>query len=303
MRDMNMMLCGVPLKNPVIAASGTFGFGEEYQTLFDVSRLGGIALKAVTKEPREGNPPPRIAETASGILNSIGLQNPGLDGFMQHELPFLKTLDTVLVANVAGKTVEDYCEVTEALSSLPEIDIIELNVSCPNVKEGCLSFGSTPDGVHDITTAVKKHCKKPLMVKLTPNTTDIASNAKAAEEAGADAISLINTLTGMVVDVHTRRPILANITGGLSGPAIMPVALHMVHTVYKEVSIPVVGMGGIMSGEDAIAFMLAGASAVMVGTAGIADSNAWLKITDEIGQYMEQHGIEKLQDIIGTLQY
>ena len=294
-------LCGVTLKNPIIAASGTFGFGEEYQRFFDISQLGGIALKAVTKEPRPGNPPPRIAETASGILNSIGLQNPGLDGFLREEVPFLRTVGTTLIANVAGKAPEDYCEVAEKLSALPEIALVELNVSCPNVKEGCLAFGSTPEGVAQITKLVKANCSKPLFVKLTPNTADIASAARAAEEAGADGISLINTLTGMAIDVHTRRPIMANITGGLSGPAIMPVALHMVHQVSKAVSIPVIGMGGISSGEDAAAFLLCGASAVMVGTAGLATHTAWLRILEELKAYMLEQKVEDVNELVGAL--
>ncbi|MGI6168504.1 MAG: dihydroorotate dehydrogenase [Christensenellales bacterium] len=299
---MGVSVCGVEFKNPVIAASGTFGFGEEYRSYFDVGQLGGVALKAVSLAPKAGNPPPRIAETSSGILNSIGLQNPGLEVFLRDVLPGVRALGTSIIANVAGGTAEEYCAVVEALSAADGIDMIELNVSCPNVKEGCLAFGSSPDGVLSITRQVRPFCKKPLMVKLSPNTSDIAATAQAAQAGGADAVSLINTLTGMAVDVHRRRPILANRTGGLSGPAVLPVALHMVHTVYRAVSIPIIGMGGIMSGEDAVAFMLCGARCVMVGTAGIGDPLAWLRIRDEIGAYMRLHGLEDVNELVGGLE-
>ena len=303
MPKLSVNICGVELKNPVIAASGTFGFGEEYLDFFDISTLGGISLKAVTVEKRDGNPPPRIAETPSGMLNSIGLQNPGLSGFIKSEVPFIETINTTLIANIAGKTPEDYCRVAEEMSKLDCIDIIELNVSCPNVKEGCLAFGSNPNGCFDITKQVKPYCTKPLMVKLSPNTSDIASVAMAAEEAGADAVSLINTLTGMVIDVHTRKPVLGNITGGLSGPAVMPVALHMVHSVYKAVNIPVVGMGGIITGEDAVAFMLCGAAAVQVGTAGLASYTAWNDVISGIEDYIKLHGINDINEIVGKIEY
>lgn len=295
-------ICGVTLKNPVIAASGTFAFGTEYGGYFDVSALGGVALKALTLLPREGNPPPRIAETKSGMLNSIGLQNPGLEAFLQEVLPKVRKLGTAIIANVAGSTSEEYCAVAEAICAAGGIDMVELNVSCPNVKEGCLAFGSSPEGIFDITRQVKKACTLPLMVKLSPNTSDIAASALAAQEGGADAVSLINTLTGMAVDVHRRRPILANRTGGLSGPAVFPVALNMVYTVCRAVSVPVVGMGGIMTGEDAVAFLLCGARAVQVGTAGLSDMGAWLRICGEIEEYMCRHGIEDVNELVGALE-
>lgn len=287
MNAMRVNIAGVEFKNPIIAASGTFAFGEEYEQYFDISKLGGIAVKALTIRPRQGNPAPRIAETPMGMLNAVGLQNPGVDAFIQHDLKRLSKKDTVIIANIAGSNENEYCKVAMRLSETP-VDMIELNISCPNVKEGGAAFGVYPESVEKITAAVRAHCKKPLIVKLTPNTADIVACACAAVGAGADAISLINTLTGMAIDADAMRPVLGNITGGLSGPAIKPVALRMVYEVSQAVSVPVIGMGGIRSGRDAAEFILAGASAVMVGTATIADPLACMRIIDELGAYLSQ---------------
>lgn len=298
--DLSVDIAGLKLKNPVIAASGTFGFGREFSQYFDLSRLGGISVKGLTLEPRKGNAPPRIAETPGGILNSVGLQNPGVHAFIRDEIPFLRKYDLAVIANVAGNTVEDYCKMTEILAQA-DIDAIELNVSCPNVKKGCLLFGSTPQGVSEITSAVRKICEKPLIVKLSPNVTDITQIARAAEEAGADCVSLINTLLGMVIDTEKRRPILANTMGGLSGPAVKPVAVRMVYQVSKAVKIPVIGMGGISNGNDAVEFMLAGASAVMIGTAGFVNPGVWVETVEGIEAYMKKHHFEKVRDLTGAL--
>lgn len=298
--DLSVDIAGLKLKNPVIAASGTFGFGREFSQYFDLSRLGGISVKGLTLEPRKGNAPPRIAETPGGILNSVGLQNPGVHAFIRDEIPFLRKYDLAVIANVAGNTVEDYCKMTEILAQA-DIDAIELNVSCPNVKKGCLLFGSTPQGVSEITSAVRKICEKPLIVKLSPNVTDITQIARAAEEAGADCVSLINTLLGMVIDTEKRRPILANTMGGLSGPAVKPVAVRMVYQVSKAVKIPVIGMGGISNGNDAVEFMLAGASAVMIGTAGFVNPGVWVETVEGIETYMKKHHFEKVRDLTGAL--
>jgi dihydroorotate dehydrogenase (NAD+) catalytic subunit len=294
-------LCGVTLKNPVIAASGCFGFGREMAAFGDLGRLGGIALKAVTLERREGNPPPRIAETPSGALNSVGLQNPGLEAFLREEVPWLETLDTALIANIAGSTPDEYCRVAEGMGGTA-IPFVELNISCPNVREGGAAFGTRPERVFEITRAVRAVCRKKLIVKLSPNTADIAENARAAEEAGADGVSLINTLTGMAIDVHTRRPVLGGVTGGLSGPAIRPVALRMVWQAARAVRVPVVGMGGILTGEDAVAFLLAGARAVMVGTANLIHPDACLRVVAGIEEYMRRHGVDDVNELIGALE-
>lgn len=299
--DLNVDIAGLKLKNPVIAASGTFGFGREYAAFYNLDRLGGISVKGLTLQPRQGNKPPRIAETPAGILNSVGLQNPGVEVFINEEMPFLRKFDTAIIANVAGNTVEDYCRMAEILSDT-DIDAVELNVSCPNVKEGCVAFGVTTGGITEITKNVRKYCRKPLIVKLTPNVTDIREIALAAEDSGADALSLINTLLGMVIDINTRRPVLANNTGGLSGPAVKPVAVRMVYDVCSTVKIPVIGMGGIMSGEDAIEFLLAGASAVMVGTANFINPNACIEIIDGIESYLKKHNYNNVKDIIGKLE-
>ena len=298
--NLSVEICGCKFKNPVIAASGTFGFGHEFAEWMDISRLGGIALKGLTPLPRQGNPPPRVAETAMGMLNSVGLQNPGLEGFLAQETPYLQGLDTVRIANIAGNTIEDYCTMAQGLRDAP-IDMLELNISCPNVKEGGVAFGVDPRMVYEVTKQVLPHCVQPLMVKLSPNAGDIVATALAAQEAGAHALSLINTLTGMAIDVHTRKPILANITGGLSGPAVMPVALRMVWQVAHAVAIPVVGIGGIMTGEDAVAFLLAGAQAVQVGTANIIKPTACIDIMQGIEAYMCKHNITDVNELVGAL--
>jgi len=298
--DLSVNIAGLKLKNPIIAASGTFGFGREFSEYFDLNLLGGISVKGLTLKPRKGNEPPRIAETPAGILNSVGLQNPGVYSFIKDEIPFLRRFDTAIIANIAGNTVDDYCRIAEILSDT-DIDAIELNVSCPNVKEGCLMFGSTAEGISKVTSAVRKVCKKPLIVKLSPNVTDITEMAKAAEDSGADSVSLINTLLGMAIDIKSRKPILGNIMGGLSGPAVKPVAVRMVYQVSKAVKIPVIGMGGISDADDAIEFILAGASAVMIGTAGFVNPYVWVETLDGIKQYMEQHGFKKISELTGAL--
>ena len=298
--DLSVSVCGVPFQNPVIAASGCFGFGQEMAEYVDLNALGGISIKGLTPKPRLGNPAPRIAETPSGMLNSVGLQNPGIDAFLEVELPRLAKLNCRILANVAGSSVEDYAYMTEKLANQP-VDMVELNISCPNVKEGGVAFGVSPDKVYEVVSAAKAHCTQPLVVKLTPNTADITATALAAEKAGADAISLINTLTGMAVDFRARRPILANVTGGLSGPAVKPVALRMVYQVAQAVNVPVIGMGGIDSGLDALEFMLCGASAVQVGMANLYDPYACVRIAEEMEQILAEEGLSSVQEIIGQL--
>ena len=271
MADLRVNLCGVPLKNPVIGASGTFGYGREYNEFFPVSRLGGVSCKGTTLEERLGNPPPRIAETPAGMLNSVGLQNPGVKRFISEAIPFLKKQETAIIANVAGSSVDDYRRIVEILSDT-DVDMIEVNISCPNVKEGGVQFGATCAGAEEVTKAVRAVSKKPLMIKLTPNVTNIAEIAAAVEAAGADCVSLIDTLLGMRIDIRTRRPILRNNTGGLSGPAVLPVAVRMVWQVANRVKIPVVGMGGIAKWQDAVEMLLAGASAVQIGAANFTRS-------------------------------
>ncbi len=300
MADLRVNLCGVEFANPVIAASGCFGFGAEYAAYYPLNKLGGISLKGLTPERREGNPAPRIAETPSGMLNAVGLQNPGIDVFLSDVLPGLAGAGTRLIANIAGRTVEDYCLMATRLQGAP-IDMIEMNISCPNVREGGVAFGARPESIRAVVAAVKPLCTQPLMVKLTPNTADIAEAALASQEAGADAVSLINTLTGMAIDVHRRQPILGNVTGGLSGPAVMPVALRMVWQAAQAVRIPVVGMGGITTGEDAVAFLLAGAAAVQVGTANLIDPTACVDVLAGIERYMKLYGIEHVTELIGAL--
>lgn len=297
---MKTTIAGVTFKNPIITASGTFGFGREYNEFYDVGLLGGICSKGLTLEPRQGNDPVRIAETPSGLLNSVGLQNPGVEHFIEHELPFMKSTGAVVIANAAGSTESDYVKITERLSAA-DVDMIELNISCPNVKCGGMAFGVSPDGVYAITKAARKVCKKPLMIKLTPNVSDIAENARAAERGGADAISLINTVAGMAVDYKTRRPVLKAVGGGLSGPCVKPIALRMVYAASKAVSIPVVGMGGVMTGEDAAEFMLCGASAVQVGSANIFDPYAALRIVNELTKLAERDNINDITSLIGGL--
>ena len=299
--DLSVRLCGLAFKTPVIAASGCFGFGEEMAEYVDLNALGGISVKGLTPKKRLGNPAPRIAETASGMLNSVGLQNPGIDVFLAVELPRLAKLDCRILANVAGSSVDDYALMTEKLANQP-VDMVELNISCPNVKEGGVAFGVYPDKVYEVVKAAKAHCTQPLIVKLTPNTADIVQTALAAQKAGADAISLINTLTGLAVDFHTRRPVLANVTGGLSGPAVKPVALRMVYQVANAVDVPVIGMGGIDSGLDALEFMLCGASAVQVGMANLYDPYACVRIQQEMEQILADEGVGAVRDLIGQLQ-
>lgn len=299
--NLSVSLCGVTLKNPVIAASGCYGFGAEYQKLYDVGILGGISYKGLTRERREGNPPPRIVETASGILNAVGLQNPGLDAFLQDIVPTFAGQDTCHIVNVAGACTDDYVQTVQAVSAQPLVDFIELNVSCPNVHAGGAVFGANPRSVEEITAAVRPVCTKPLMIKLSPAVEDIAAVAQAAQRAGADCISLINTIPGMAIDAKTRRPVLGNVTGGLSGPAIKPAALRMVYLAAQAVSIPVVGMGGIMTGEDVAEFLLAGATAVMVGTAHLCDPMAGPRIVEELRTFCQQNQIEDLRELIGGL--
>ena len=291
---------GVRFKNPVVVASGSFGFGREYNEFYDLSLLGGICVKGLTAMPRLGNPPPRIAETPMGMLNSVGLQNPGIDAFISDELPFLRGFDTVLIANISGNTAEEYAEMAEKLSDAA-IDMVEVNVSCPNVKAGGIQFGTSPEAVAMVTAAVKHCSRAPVMVKLSPNVTDIAEMAKAAEGAGADAISLINTILGMRIDTVSRRPVLHNNTGGLSGPAVFPVAVRMVWQVSQAVKIPVLGMGGISDGDNAVEMMLAGASLVGVGTACFSDPYAPMNIIKEIEEYLYSNGLDAANDITGKV--
>ena len=300
MADMRVNLCGVELKNPVIAASGTFGYGMEYNEFYPVSRLGGISCKGTTLQERMGNPSPRIAETPAGMLNSVGLQNPGVDAFLSTYLPWLRQQDTVVIANLAGHSVEEYCQMAERLDA-SDVDIVELNISCPNVKEGGVNFGTSCNMVSTVTSEVKKRCRKPLMVKLTPNVTSIGDIAAAAEAAGADCISLINTLTGMRIDIRTRRPILRNNTGGLSGPAVFPVAVRMVREVFKRVKVPVIGMGGISIWEDAAEMMIAGASAIQVGAANFRDPFAMVKIIEGLENFANEQKLSSITELTGTL--
>lgn len=300
MIDMSVSVCGVRFKNPIIAASGTYGFGTEYEGLYPLKVLGGVSLKGMTLLPREGNDGIRIAETPMGILNCVGLQNPGVEYFIKHYLPLIKNSECVLIANIAGNTIEEYCAMADRLAEAA-VDMLEMNISCPNVKKGGVQFGTKPELVKEITTEVKKHARQPLIVKLSPNVTDIKETALAAQEGGADGISLINTITGMSINAKTRRPLLGNIVGGLSGPCVKPVALRMVYECSKTVKIPIIGMGGINTGEDAAEFMLAGASAVMVGTANIADPLACPRIIEELETFGEQNGLEKISELTGGL--
>lgn len=298
--NMEVDICSVKFKNPVIAASGTFGFGNEFAEYFDLNELGGISVKGLTLNERKGNPPPRIAETPAGILNSVGLQNPGVEKFIAKEIPYLRNFATKIIANISGSTIEDYCNMANRLKN-EDIDMLELNVSCPNVKKGGVQFGNSPKGIYEIVSRVKQNVTKPLMVKLTPNVTDIKEIAKAAEEAGADCISLINTILGMAIDINTMRPILRNNFGGLSGPAVKPIALRMVYEVSQTVKIPVIGMGGIANGQDAIEFFLAGAQAVMVGTQNFVSPTACLDIIKEIESYLIDKDFNSINEIIGRL--
>lgn len=293
-------LAGITLKNPVMTASGTFGSGQEYGEFVDLNRLGAVVTKGVANVPWEGNPTPRVAETYGGMLNAVGLQNPGIDVFVQRDIPFLSQYDTRIVVNVCGKSPEDYCQVVERLSDQP-VDLLEINISCPNVKEGGIAFGQDPKAVEAITKEVKKYARQPIIMKLSPNVTDIAAMAKAAEAGGADALSLINTITGMKIDVHRRTFALANRTGGLSGPAIHPVAVRMVYETAQAVKLPIIGMGGVQTAEDALELMLAGATAVAVGTASFHNPMALLEIVEGIQSFMENEGIADINQLIGAV--
>ena len=294
-------IAGVELKNPVMTASGTFGSGMEYSELTDLNKLGAVVTKGVANVPWPGNDTPRIAETSSGMLNAIGLQNPGIDTFVSRDLPFLKQFDTKVVVNVCGRSVSDYCEVVERLSDEENVDLLEINISCPNVKEGGIAFGTDPASAAEVTRQVKRYARQPVIMKLSPNVTDIALMAKAVEDAGADAVSAINTLTGMKIDIRKRSFALANRTGGLSGPAIKPVAVRMVWQIAQAVSIPVIGMGGIASAEDALEFIMAGASAVSVGTALFHDPLTAEKTAAGIVSYMEENHISDINELIGCV--
>lgn len=291
-------LAGVTLKNPVMTASGTFGSGAEYAEFVDLNQLGAVVTKGVSNVPWEGNPTPRIAETYGGMLNAVGLQNPGIGLFVERDIPFLTKYDTKIIVNVCGKTTEDYCEVVQRLSEQP-VDMLEINISCPNVKEGGIAFGQDPKAVEEITKEVKKYAKQPVIMKLSPNVTDITEMARAAEAGGADALSLINTITGMKIDIHRRAFALANKTGGLSGPAIHPVAVRMVYETAHAVNIPIIGMGGVSTAEDALELILAGATAVSVGTANFHNPTATVEIVEGILEYMEEYGVKDIAELVG----
>ncbi|MFA9378928.1 MAG: dihydroorotate dehydrogenase [Lachnotalea sp.] len=298
--NMKVNLAGVILNNSVMTASGTFGSGEEYSEFVDLNRLGAVVTKGVSNVPWTGNATPRIAETYGGMLNAIGLQNPGMNMFIERDIPFLKKYDTKIIVNVCGKTTQDYCEVVERLANEP-VDMLEINISCPNVKEGGIAFGQNACSVETITKEIKKYAKQPIIMKLSPNVTDITETAKAAEAGGADVISLINTLTGMKIDINKRCFALANKTGGLSGPAIKPVAVRMVYQVAQSVKLPIIGMGGIATAEDAIEFILAGASAISVGTANFVNPVATLEVIEGIENYMNQYNINDINELIGAV--
>ena len=300
MADLKINIAGVVLKNPLIAASGTFGFGREYAEFYPLSTFGGVSCKGLTLEERPGNPPPRIAETPAGMLNSVGLQNPGVEHFLREDLPWLRQQGTAVIANIAGGTERDYCRMAERLSD-SGVDMIELNISCPNVKEGGAAFGTTCAGAGSVTAAVRRHCGKPLMVKLSPNVADIGEIAAAVEAAGADALSMINTLTGMRIDINTRRPVLRNNTGGLSGPAVFPVALRMVWQAHSRVGIPIVGLGGISTWQDAVEMMLAGAAAFQIGTALFSDPYVPIKILAGLQSYLQAHCIVSASELTGQV--
>lgn len=290
-------IAGITLKNPVMPASGTFGSGMEYSEMVDINRLGAVVTKGVAITPWEGNPTPRVAEVYGGMLNAIGLQNPGIDVFLQRDIPFLKQFDTKIIVNVCGHTVEEYEQCVERLNDAP-VDMLEINVSCPNVKQGAIAFGQNKDSLYDITSRLKRISKHPIMMKLSPNVTDITELARAAEAAGADALSMINTLTGMKIDIYKRKYVLANKTGGMSGPAIKPIAIRMVNQVAGAVKIPIVGMGGIQNGEDAVEFLLAGATAVAVGAMNFVRPTAMLEVIDGIEDYMKKTGTEDVRELI-----
>lgn len=298
--DMQVNIAGVRWKNPVTVASGTFGSGEEYSEFMELGKLGAVTTKGVANVPWPGNPTPRIAEVYGGMMNAIGLQNPGIDLFCRRDIPFLRKYDTKIIVNVCGRSVEDYCEVVQRLAD-EDVDMLEINISCPNVKEGGIAFGQDPKAAEEITKAVKKYAKQPVIMKLSPNVTSIADMARAVEAGGADAVSLINTLTGMKIDIHRRSFALANKTGGVSGPVVHPIAVRMVYETAQAVQIPVIGMGGIACADDAIEMLLAGASAVSVGTANFYNPSATLQILEGIQSYMRQYGFEKVEDMVGIV--
>ncbi|MBE6904071.1 MAG: dihydroorotate dehydrogenase [Ruminococcaceae bacterium] len=300
MADLSVNIAGVTLKNPLVTASGTFGFGFEYNKFFDISKLGAVCVKGLTLKERQGNPPSRIAETSSGILNSVGLQNPGVEVYANDYLPKLKEMGCTVIANIAGSCIEDYCQMAERISQT-DTDLVEMNISCPNVKEGGVAFGVIPETVFKITNEVKKHCTKPLIVKLSPNVTDITETARAARDGGADALSLINTLLGMKIDIRTKRPVLHNNVGGLSGPAVKPVAVRMVWQVKNAVDLPIIGMGGIANADDAVEFMLAGADAVAVGTSMFANPMCPIEIIDGLNTYLDNNGYKKATELTGKV--
>lgn len=300
--DLSVEIGRLQLKNPVMTASGTFGYAKEFEALVDLERLGGIVVKGLSLEPAKGNPPPRIVETPCGMLNAIGLENVGIEAFIGEKLPFLKRIRTPVIANIYGKSADEYAQLAHRIDSVEEVAGVEVNISCPNVKEGGIAFGADPESAAKVVSAVRRLTRKPLMVKLSPNVSDIVSIAKAVEAAGADSISLINTLTGMAVDIHTRKPRLANITGGLSGPAIKPVALRMVWQTAQAVSIPVIGIGGIMTAEDALEFIIAGASAIQVGTANFVNPKATMEILYGIEEFMQKNRISTIKSLINTIE-
>ena len=295
-------IAGVDFKNPVMTASGTFGSGMEFSEFVDLNRLGAVVTKGVANVPWPGNPTPRVAEVYGGMLNAIGLQNPGIDVFMERDIPFLKQFDTKVIVNVCGKTVEDYVEVVERLGEEAAVSMLEINVSCPNVKEGAIAFGQKADALFDITQEIKRHAKQPVIMKLSPNVTDITEMAKAAEAAGADALSLINTITGMKIDIHKRKFAIANKTGGMSGPAIKPIAVRMVYQAAHAVKIPIIGMGGIATAEDAVEFLLAGASAVSIGAMNFVNPYTTVEVVEGIENYMKHYDIENVTELIGAVQ-
>ena len=298
--NLKVDLAGVTLNNPIMTASGPFGSGEEYSEFVDLNRLGAVVTKGVANVPWEGNPTPRVAEVYGGMLNAIGLQNPGIDLFVERDIPFLTQFDTKIIVNVCGRTTEDYCEVVERLSDQP-VDMLEINISCPNVKEGGIAFGQDPKAIEAITKEIKKHAKQPVIMKLSPNVTDITEMAKAAEAGGADVLSLINTLTGMKINIHNRKFALANKTGGMSGPAVHPIAVRMVYQVAQAVNLPIIGMGGVHTAEDAIEMMLAGATAVAVGTANFQNPRATMEILEGIRSYMAEYEISDIRELIGAV--
>lgn len=299
--NMQTTIAGVTFKNPVMTASGTFGSGMEYSEFVDLNKLGAVVTKGVANVPWPGNPTPRVAEVYGGMLNAIGLQNPGIDVFLERDIPFLKQYDTKIIVNVCGKSVEDYVDVVERLGDEPAVAMLEINVSCPNVKEGAIAFGQKADALYNITSELKKHAKQPIIMKLSPNVTDITEMARAAEAAGADALSLINTITGMKIDIHKRKFAIANKTGGMSGPAIKPIAVRMVYQTARAVKLPIIGMGGIANAEDAIEFILAGASAVSIGAMNFVNPYTTEEVVKGMEDYMRRYNVENLSDLIGAV--